>query len=88
MECIGDVHDHDSCPEGCAQEHAYCFVRVAPTRTTAPAARRARRRLDLAVDLHRRFRVHDLGALLSMTLAELEDAWVLLEPRDDEDSCR
>lgn len=84
VEWIGEEHDAEACPPNCSQRHAFCFVRVAPTRSTAPAAARARRRLDLAVDLREAFRVGELEDLLGMGQGEgLADAWVLVEPRED-----
>lgn len=48
-------HD-DECPPGCTQRHAFHYVRVRASRSTAPAVRRAGRRLDLVVDLQEELR--------------------------------
>lgn len=83
VEFITSAHEEDRCSPDCVQEHAYCFVRVHPSRSTAPRARWARRRLDLAVDLQASMRCNDLEMLLEMGDEELAEAWLLLEPRDD-----
>ena len=82
VEWTGRLHDADACPPGCTEEHNFCYVRVPPTHTTAPANRKHRRRLDVAVDLRQEFRARALEQLLGMTAAELADAWALLEPRE------
>jgi hypothetical protein len=85
VEWIGDEHDADACPYDCSQRHAFCFVRVTPSHSTAPPETRARRRLDLAVDLREEFRVDELEDLLRMGGGEgLADAWVHVEPREDD----
>lgn len=85
VEWIGEEHDADACHYNCSQRHAFCFVRVAPTRSTAPPAARSRRRLDLAVDLREEFRVDGLEDLLAMGGDQgFADAWVLVEPREDD----
>ena len=84
VEFIGEQHDLDACRADCAQRHAYYFVRLPPSSSTAPRARWARRRLDLEVDLQEGSRVRSLEALLQMEEAQVADAWALLEPRDDE----
>lgn len=84
VEWTGDLHDQDACPPGCAEEHNFCYVRIAPSRTTATQGRDHRRRLDLAVDLRECFRVDRIEDLLQLSMDELKDAWLLLEPREDE----
>jgi hypothetical protein len=41
--------------------------------------------LDLAVDLREEFRVDSLEDLLCLDDGRLIDAWVLVEPREDDD---
>ena len=85
VEWIGAEHDIDACSLDCAQQHCYCYVRVAPSRTTAPwqnSARRRARRLDLAVDLREEFRFGDLEDLMCVHGDKLADAWVLVEPKN------
>ena len=50
IEPVGLEHDED-CPPGCPQRHAFHYVRVPASRSTAPPQRRQGRRLDLVVDL-------------------------------------
>ena len=89
VEWIGCAHDEDSCAVDCSEEHRFCFVRVAPTKSSSSSSRstskhrRARRRLDLAVDLREEFRVDALEDLLYVDGERLMDAWVLVEPRED-----
>ena len=85
VEFIGEGHDEDACVADCVQEHVFCYVRVPPSRSTAPRSKWGRRRLDLAVDLQPALRVLSLDALLAMGEQELADAWLLLEPREDDD---
>jgi hypothetical protein len=82
VEWIGHQHDSDLCPDGCTQHHNFCFVRVTPTETTAPEAKRRRRRLDLEMDLREECRLETLEDLLLVGEQELADAWVLVEPKD------
>lgn len=77
-------HDED-CPPGCTQRHAFFYVRVRASRSTAPPHRRAGRRLDLVVDLQQVLRQPELSCLLGLADEELQDAWVLLEPRQEPD---
>lgn len=79
VEALGAAHD--GCPPDCTEAHAYFYVRVKASSSTAPPGRRERRRLDLAVDLQPALRCTRLEDLLAMTDVELQDAWVLLEPR-------
>ncbi|PRW33917.1 hypothetical protein C2E21_7441 [Chlorella sorokiniana] len=82
VEPVGVDHDED-CPPGCTQRHAFFYVRVRASRSTAPAHRRAGRRLDLVVDLQQALRQPELGCLLGLADEELQDAWVLLQPRPE-----
>ena len=50
VEAVGAAHDED-CPPGCAQRHAFHYVRLPVSASTAPPQRRAGRRLDIVVDL-------------------------------------
>jgi hypothetical protein len=84
VEFIGEQHDPNACRADCAERHAFYFVRLPPSSSTAPRARWARRRLDLEADLQEESRVCSLEALLTMEQAQVADAWALLEPRDDE----
>jgi len=84
IEWIGNQHDSYACPVGCTQDHNFCYVRVTPTETTAPAHKRGRRRLDLEVDLREDYRLDTLEDLLLIGERELADAWVLVEPKDTE----
>lgn len=61
VDPVGVDHDED-CPPGCRQRHAFHYVRVRASRSTAPLARRAGRRLDLVVDLQAALRCVALGA--------------------------
>lgn len=85
IEWIGHQHDSHVCPIGCTQHHNFCYVRVTPTETTAPAHKRGRRRLDLEVDLREDFRLETLEDLLLVGERKLADAWVLVEPKDIEE---
>lgn len=82
VEWIGAEHDVDACATDCTQLHCYCYVRVAPSRTTAPWHSAGRRRLDLAVDLREEFRFEALEDLMNVDGDRLADAWVLCEPRE------
>ena len=55
VEHIGMVHD-EGCQPGCTQRHAWFYVRVRATSSSAPPSRHAARRLDLVVDLQDRLR--------------------------------
>lgn len=82
IEWIGHQHDSSFCPVGCTQHHNFCYVRVTPTETTAPAP--SRRRLDLEVDLREEYRLETLEDLLLVGERELADAWVMVKPKDTE----
>eukprot|EP00887_Chlorella_sp_A99_P008091 scaffold12.g8091.t1 len=71
---------HDGCPPGCAEAHAHYYVRARTSSSTAPPGQRARRRLDLSLDLQPVLRRRGLEELLHLSEAQLRDAWVLLEP--------
>jgi len=79
-------HEQGDCPPDCAEDHNYCFVRIPPSRTTDPSSRSHRRRLDVAADLQDAFRADRLEDLLSLPGKALSTAWLLLEPREDDES--
>ena len=83
VEYIGSYHDPDACPPSCAQRHAFYYVRLPPSSSTAARARWGRRRLDLATDLQAALRVLGLDVLPELERSMLADAWALLEPRED-----
>jgi hypothetical protein len=57
VEAVGVDHDED-CPQGCTQRHAFHYVRLLASRSTAEPARggTCTRRLDIVVDLQQALR--------------------------------
>lgn len=55
VEPVGLDHDEE-CPPACPQRHAFHYVRVPASRSTAAPQRRQGRRLDLVVDLREELR--------------------------------
>ena len=57
VEAVGVDHDED-CPQGCPQRHAFFYVRLRASRSTAAAGRggACTRRLDIVVDLQQGLR--------------------------------
>ncbi|KAK9817189.1 hypothetical protein WJX72_010830 [[Myrmecia] bisecta] len=87
VEHIGHDHDPDVCSEGCTCPHNFYYVRMRVDESAkAGPAGRARlpataRRLDLKLDLHASRLCTSLQQLLTLDPTQLQDAWVLLQPR-------
>ena len=60
-ETIGPEHQSDLCELGCAADHAFAFVRIAPRCRQASG-----KRIDLKLDLHPRLHVSSPCAWLTL----------------------
>ncbi len=83
VEWLGPVHDDDTCPADCKEDHEYYFVRVSVKEAPdgSDVESKYKRRLDLAVDLQPKFRVSSPEELFGLSRGDLADAWVLLTPK-------